>query len=305
MRYGITAEIGELIALQQYARSVRYRPEQRALRAGNHVSKRRGRGMDFAEVRHYQSGDEIRHMEWRITARMGKPHIKLYQEERERPVVLVTDFSPSMYFGSRFAFKSVIAARLTAMLAWTAAKQGDAVGGLIFAQEKHHEFSPQIREEGVLTLLKALSDYTQLYQQPILTDESRSFIEALKRLNRVVRPGSVLVIVSDFYQLDAECMGLLIRLCEHSDVLAYHICDPLELAPPKPERYAVTNGREELLLDTSNVQVAQAYQQFCEERLSMVQQQCKRLRIQYVQVTPAEDIPRLVFDTFPRSVFHG
>src|SRR3989338_6681623 len=99
MTFGITTELNELIALQRFARAVRYRPDQRAASAGNHLSKRRGRGMDFAEVRNYQAGDEIRHMEWRITARTGKPHIKLYQEERERPVVIVADFAPSMYFG--------------------------------------------------------------------------------------------------------------------------------------------------------------------------------------------------------------
>lgn len=305
MTDGITAEIGELIALRQYARSVRYRPEQRSTRAGNHLSKRRGRGMDFAEVRHYQAGDEIRHMEWRITARMGKPHIKLYQEERERPVVLITDFNPSMYFGSRYAFKSVIAARLSAMLAWTAVKQGDWVGGLFFSQTQHHEYPPRAREEGVLTLIKGLCDYTRALPEESKPPESGSLLHAIKRLSRVARPGSILILISDFYQLDAECEALLARLRDHNDVLAYHVCDPLELAPPKPQRYALTNGREEMLLDTTNRHVKDAYQQYCEERLTTIQQQLKRLGIQYVQVTPEEDIPRLVYDTFPRRAVHG
>jgi uncharacterized protein (DUF58 family) len=289
---------------------------------------------------------------------MGKPHIKLYQEERERPVVLLTDFNPSMYFGSRYAFKSVIAARLTAMLAWTAVKQGDWVGGLFFSQTQHNEYPPRAREEGVLTLLKALSDYTEaLPEQPStfgtnsnnelagrrcearsnpggvlrnsgllrasqrrpgrfdtncevhldqqIQAESRTLLHALKRLSRVARPGSIIILISDFYQLDAECEKLLARLRDHNDVLAYHVCDPLELAPPKPQRYAVTNGREEMLLDTTNRHVTNAYQQYCEDRLATIQQQLKRLRIQYVQVTPEEDIPRLVYDTFPRRAFHG
>lgn len=305
MTYGVTAELSELIALQQHARAVRYRPEQRAARAGNHLSKRRGRGMDFAEVRHYQAGDEVRHMEWRITARLGKPHIKLYQEERERPVVLLTDFNSSMYFGSRAAFKSVVAARLAAMLAWTVVKQGDWVGGLFFSQTQHHEYPPRAREEGVLTLLKALSDYSKVLPEQHKQTESRSLFHALQRLTRVARPGSILVLITDFYQLDVACEKLLARLCDHNDVLAYHVCDPLELAPPKPQRYAVTNGREEMLLDTTNRHITQAYQQYCETRLATIQQQLKRLRIQYVQVMPGDDIPRLVYDTFPRRVFHG
>jgi uncharacterized protein (DUF58 family) len=301
MTYGITAEISELIALRQYARAVSYRPEQRAARPGNHLSKRRGRGMDFAEVRHYQVGDEIRHMEWRITARMGKPHIKIYQEERERPVVLLADFNPSMYFGSRQAFKSVIAARLAAMLAWTAIKQGDWVGGLFFSATEHNEYSPRAREEGVLTLIKALSEYTS--KNPIAVPQPRSMANALRRLNRVARPGSILVLISDFYQFDNECEQLLARLRDHNDVLAYHVCDPLELAPPIPQQYVMTNGREELVLDTTDRKINQAYQQICETRIATLKQQFKRLHIQYVQVTPMEDIARLVYDTFPRRSY--
>lgn len=135
MTEGVTVQLDELIALRRYAQRVHYKPTGSAIRAGNHLSKLRGRGMDFAEARNYQAGDEIRHMEWRVTARTGRPHVKLYQEERERPVVILSDFNPSMFFGTRLAFKSVIAARLAAMLAWTAIKQGDRVGGLFFQQK--------------------------------------------------------------------------------------------------------------------------------------------------------------------------
>lgn len=302
MTFGVTTEISELIALQRFARAVRYQPDQRTARAGNHLSKRRGRGMDFAEVRNYQAGDEIRHMEWRITARTGKPHIKLYQEERERPVVLVADFNPSMFFGSRHAFKSVLAARLAAMLAWTAVKQGDCVGGIFFSANKHNEYTPRAREAGVLALISALCDYSRaLPSQP---SESKSLAHALKRLSRVTRPGSILVLISDFYQFDTECSQLLTRLRGHNDVLAYHVCDPLELAPPKPQHYAVTNGCEEILFDTTNHAVTQAYQQHCDDRINTLQQQFKRLNIPLIQLTPEDDIPRLVYDTFPRRQ-HG
>jgi uncharacterized protein (DUF58 family) len=302
MTYGVTVELKELIALQQYARAVRYRPDNRSAKSGHHVSRRRGRGMDFAEVRHYQAGDEIRHMEWRITARLGKPHIKLYQEERERPVVMLTDFNPSMYFGTRIAFKSVVAARLSAMLAWTAVKQGDWVGGLVFSATQHHEYPPRAREEGVLALIKGLSDYS--HAEPVPKSDPRSFATALKRLSRVARPGSILIIISDFYQMDSECEQWLARLRGHNDVLAYHVCDTLELTPPKPQQYAMTNGVEEVVLDTTHHLVTDAYRHYCDKRIQTLQQQLKRLQIPYVQVTPEHDIPRLVYDTFPRRI-HG
>ena len=303
MTEGVTTELTELIALRRYAQMGSYLPEGRSVRAGNHLSKVRGRGMDFSEVRNYQAGDEIRHMEWRVTARTGKPHIKLYQEERERPVVILTDFNPSMFFGTRLAFKSVVAARLSALLAWTVVKQGDCVGGLLFSASTHNEFIPRGREVGVLPFLAALSQYTQqlLPQTPkSQPEESRSLNYALQRVRRVARPGSILVLISDFYNMDNESEQQLSRLRRHNDVLAYHLCDPLEIAPPTPQQYAITDGQQEILLDTSIDAVSHAYHRYCEQRIAALKAQFQRLQIQYVQVTAESDLPLLVRQTFPR-----
>lgn len=299
MSDGVIAELPELIRLKRYAQQVTYPPEGRALQSGNHQSRLRGRGMDFAEVRNYQAGDEIRHMEWRVTARTGKPHVKLYQEERERPVIIVADFNPSMLFGTRVAFKSVIAARLASILAWTGVAQGDRVGGFVFSADQHHEFMPRTRELSVLPMLSMMSDLTR--QPPGQYWQSqRPLSEVLLRLRRVVRPGSILVLISDFYTLDESCQKHLNRLRSHNDILAYHICDPLELLAPKPQIYAVTNGQRELLWDTRQGDIAQAYEQYCHQRVAAVQEQCRQGQIQYVQVTPDLDLAQLVRQTFPR-----
>ncbi len=303
MADGVVAQLNELIDLRRHAQSVRYYPENKTTRVGNHISKLRGRGMDFAEVRNYQAGDEIRHMEWRVTARTGKPHIKIYQEERERPVVILADFNPSMIFGTRIAFKSVVAARLAAILAWTVVKQGDRVGGVFFSATEHNEFIPRSREAGVLPLLASLSHYTaqtleQREASPLLLSE------ALLRLRRVIKPGSIVILISDFYSLDIDCEKHLNRLRSHNDILAYHICDPLELAPPKPQQYAITNGQQELILNTNIHAVNMAYQHYCYQRIEQLQEQFKRLHIQYAQVTASTNLPQLVRYTFPRRS-HG
>ena len=298
---GVTADLKELIALQRHARRARYNPDAFAARAGNHLSKLRGRGMDFSETRNYQAGDEIRHMEWRVTARTGRPHVKVYQEERERPVVILTDFNPSMYFGTRVAFKSVVAARLAALLAWTAAKQGDRVGGLVFSAVTHNEFTPRSRQAGVLPLLAALSHYTQeLNPKSERMPDARSLSHALLRLRRVAKPGSIVVLISDFYNMDTHSEEYLSRLSRHNDILAYHVCDPLELAPPTPAQYAITDGQQEILLDTTLDAVRFSYQFYCEQRIATLQAQCKRLQIQYMQITALTDLPQLVRQTFPR-----
>lgn len=299
MAYGVVAELDELIDLRRYAQSLQYKPEGRALRGGGHVSPFRGRGMDFSEVRHYQAGDEIRHMEWRVTARTGRPHVKIYQEERERPVVILADFNPSMNFGTRIAFKSVVAARLAALLAWTVIKQGDRVGGLFFSANEHREFIPRGRDAAVLPMLATLSQYTK-QDKAAAEHTARSLSDALMRLHRVVRPGSIIVLISDFYTLDNEGYKHLNRLREHNDVLAYQICDPIELAPPKPQQYAITNGQQQLILDTGVTSVHAAYELYCQQRINQLAEQFKRLHIQYVQLTAATDLPTLVRQTFPR-----
>ena len=302
MTEGVIAELTELIALRRYAQMGSYSPEGRAVQGGNHLSNFRGRGMDFSEVRNYQAGDEIRHMEWRVTARTGRPHVKLYQEERERPVVLLTDFNPSMYFGTRLAFKSVVAARLASLLAWTVVKQGDRVGGLLFSAHTHNEFTPRGREAGVLPLLAALSLYTQeMLPRPFQPRPAgRSLSYALQRVRRVARPGTILVLISDFYSMDNDSEQQLSRLRRHNDVLAYHLCDPLEIAPPTPQQYAITDGQQKILLDTSIDAVSQAYRVYCEQRISTLKAQLQRLQIQYVQVTAEMDLPLVVRQTFPR-----
>ena len=304
---GVRVELAELIALQRYACSSRHRSEGRATRFGNYGSKLRGRGMDFAEVRNYQAGDEIRHMEWRVTARTGRPHVKLYQEERERPVIILGDFSPSMYFGTRVAFKSVVAARLAALVTWTAVKQGDRVGGLLVSAKTHHEFPPSGRENGILPLLAALSQYTQEGNTSFETEglPSCSLSHSLLKLRRVAKPGSLLVLIGDFYSMSADGEQHLSQLCRHNDVLAYHVCDPLELVPPKPHQYVMTNGQREVVLDTRVSNVRLAYQQYCDERMALLQAQFQRLQIQYTQVTAETDLPRLVRLTFPRRVALG
>lgn len=300
MPNGVTAELTELIAFQRFAKMFQSNPRQKIIQStGNHLSKRRGRGMDFSEVRNYQAGDEIRHMEWRVTARTGKPHIKLYQEEREQPIILVVDFSPSMFFGTQFAFKSVVAARLSAMIAWTTIKQGDWIGGLFFSAKQHNEYTPKPREKGVLPLLSALSEYT--HQKPEKYKKVDTLSKALQRLNRVARPGSIFVLISDFYGFNEECIQSLMRLRPHNDILAYHICDPLELSPPKPERYAISDGQEELLLDTTFSEISESYAQFCTERIATLKESFKRLQMPYTAVTPLDDIPRVVYTTFPRK----
>lgn len=298
MSDGISVELNELVALKRFAFMPSYRPEYKALRIGTHLSRLRGRGMDFAEVRNYQPGDELRHMEWRVTARTGKPHVKLYQEERERPAMLWVDFSESMHFGTRVAFKSVTGARLAALIAWIAIQEGDRAGGLVFTDSKHEEFQARAREKGIIPFLKALSDYSKII--PDTSHQALDLKGELERLKRVSKPGSIIILISDFYKLNENNTQQLSKLRAHNDVIAYHICDPIELKPPSPAIYAITNGQEDLILNTEINSIRHAYQNFCEQRVKRLEYLFKQLQIQYIQVTAEDDLAKLVRKTYPK-----
>lgn len=301
MNEGLVVEVAELLTLQRFVKRAFINPEGHGAHSRvDHRSRLRGRGMEFADLRPYQAGDDIRHMDWRVTARTGRPHCKVYQEERERPVVFVVDFSPSMYFGTRIAFKSVVAARLAALLAWTVDKQGDRVGALLYSADTHKELTPKLRDAGVLPFLAALSEFSKLDGRGTNGKPPIVLSEELFRLRRVIKPGSIVILISDFNQLDDECSQQLMRLRVHNDIIAYPISDALELAPPKPNRYAITNGFDSMVLDTSRSAVRQSYQAFCDKRREHFQTLFKRFNIPHKEVTAADPLLPVIKETFLR-----
>ncbi len=301
--HGTIATLPELIHLKTLVQSNACRAQSTALKMGHRSTHLRGRGMDFAEVRNYQAGDEIRHMEWRATARTGRPHIKLYEEERERPVILLTDFNPSMHFGTQHLFKSVLAARLAALLAWLASAEGDRVGGFLFSGTAYKAYPPKSRQKGVLPLLHGLSHYTQtLHNTPDVT--ARPLEDVLQQLQQVLKPGSLLILISDFYGLNDAAMPLLTRFKRHNDFVAYHIADTLERNPPKPGLYPISNGQQTGYLDLRKPAAQSAYYDALNARNTHIQSFFNRLNAAYFPLTAQSDWVSLAHQSFPRSQ-HG
>ena len=240
---GTQATIDELIKLRLRAKGLRLRGQQMATSviSGAHHSRFRGRGMDYQESRCYQPGDDIRNMDWRVTARSGKPHTKLYQEERERPVVVVIDLGPSMFFGTRNCLKSVQACRAAALLGWATINQGDRIGALIF-NGKHQELQPSGGQRGVLRLIRHLNEAGDPAKGTTNSAHADGLNHALKRLYRVARPGSLIFIISDLYNINDNTDQLLLGLRQHNDLITLQMLDPLELEPPPPGSYGITDG---------------------------------------------------------------
>ena len=223
-----------------------HRPAASAL-AGAYRSRFRGRGVDFVESRAYQPGDDIRNMDWRVTARTGKPHTKIFQEERERPVLVVLDASPSLFFGTRTRLKSVAAGHLAAAMAWAAVRRGDRVGGFLFTPGGHREIRPAGGRRGAMRLIRGLVDWLD---PELERSGAEPLSGALERVRHAARPGSLVLIISDFFNLDDACNRHLSRLRQHNDVIACQVIDPAEEQLP-PGRYPITDGRHNSMLDTT------------------------------------------------------
>jgi len=261
-----------------------------ALQAGVYRSAFRGRGIDFEEVRVYQPGDDIRTMDWRVTARTGTPHTKVYREEHERPVLFLVDQGSSMMFGTRLAFKSVVAAHAAALMAWAVLDNNDRVGGLVFRGDRHWQLRASARRTGVLALCKALSEGTLDDMND--TPEGNALNKALLRLSRITRPGSLLILISDFREADEQTAQLFARMAHHNDMAALLVHDPMEAHPPEPGRYPVTDGTRFLTLDTTPGGARDAYRSILKDRIATVSTLCRKNGAHFHTLSTGESLIR-------------
>ncbi|NQY41789.1 MAG: DUF58 domain-containing protein [Legionellales bacterium] len=262
---GTTATLSELISLEYVARTL---PELTKAKIsssqfGGHVSKLKGRGIEFDEVRVYQAGDDIRRMDWRITAKTGKPHTKLFHDERDRPVYLLIDDRKGMHFGTKVAFKSLVSRQIASIVAWATVIHGDKVGAVITNGINSIELKPYVRKAGVLPLLKHLS------KQDSESGEGE-LVDALIKLRHVSTPGSLIFIISDFVNLGKDFEKHLSRLKLHNEIVGCFIYDIFEKNPPPSGMYQVCNGKDYFTMDTSDRKFCNSYQKFFQDRLDSI-----------------------------------
>ncbi|WP_409439769.1 DUF58 domain-containing protein [Psychromonas sp. GE-S-Ul-11] len=230
---GVDVQLNELLSYKQHGKLSLSSKQLQATRqlSGNYLANIKGRGMEFAEVRHYQPGDDVRSIDWAVTARTGKAHTKLFQEEKERPVFLLVDLSDSMIFGSQFVFKSVQACHLASLLSWQAKQRNDRLGGIVFNQQEVAELKPTSRNKGLMAFLHQSQILCQ--KSAFKIPQQQSLFLQLKRLSHLVQTGSQVHLISDFSQLDEACYKLINLLRRHNQVTIWQISDPLESHLPK------------------------------------------------------------------------
>ncbi|MEX1221816.1 MAG: DUF58 domain-containing protein [Idiomarina sp.] len=261
--------------------------------SGGILSKQKGRGMEFDEVRHYQPGDDIRAIDWRVTARTGSTHTKLYREEQERPVFIVTDLSASMLFGTELLFKSVQAAHLAAALAWRAQQRGDRIGGIVGNGFNHSELKPQGRHQGVMRYIHALLDsHQQSYQhwQQRQQAPKSMLTDSLQRLSQLARPGSEIYLLSDFANVSAAELKFARALQQHCQVRAFIISDPFEHQLPAQAargQLELSDLQHQQTLNLNHAHQRQQYQAAAAEHQQQITSELQRFSIGYQQVSAA------------------
>lgn len=287
---GAYTDLAHLISYQLAARCLPLRRKNRALShlSGPYKTSIRGRGIEFEEVRLYQAGDDIRAIDWRVTARTGKPHTKQFREEREKPVMVVIDQRQNMFFGSRQAMKSVLAADLAAYICWAAFHKGDRIGGLVFNDTTHQETRPRQQRKTVLQFLRSLADFNRvLSNHP--EQKKRSLMDALKELKRLAKPGTQVFLISDFHDLSGDCSALLHDLARHCELVAIQTYDELETRMPPAGIYNATNGAEKIRFDSGDRKACTRYEQDFAEHTTHIKNLLGKFRIPLIPVSTAQD----------------
>ncbi|MEM7564900.1 MAG: DUF58 domain-containing protein [Pseudomonadota bacterium] len=280
-----------LIGLNRDARSLPLiNNSVKAQLGGGHLSSFRGRGMEFHESRPYQPGDDIRAIDWRVTARSGRTHTKIYREERERPVLVWLDLSASMFFGTRVCFKAVTASKLAALLAWSSVHHGDRLGYLIYSERQHVENRPNRGKRAALQFIQQLINHNAWEDASETEQSPQAGHSALVRLRQVTRPGSLVVMISDFRFIDDAGRTQLVELARHNDVVMLHTYDAFERYLPESGRYRVMDNRRSMEIDTANETFRRNYQKRYLRHQAYLQRLSDELGVFLIDIATDDDM---------------
>jgi uncharacterized protein (DUF58 family) len=289
--HNIYADLKQLIRLQYKARGFSFLPRQpvHSLLSGRHSSRLRGRGLNFEELRHYRPGDDIRNMDWKVTRRLGKPHVRVYSEERERSILLVVDQRSSMFFGSSRAMKSVAIAELAALAGLRGLASGDKVGALIFSDNDISEIRPQRSRRQIVRILHQVTDFNhrlKVGDKPNLAQLNT----VLSKVHSLCGHDTLICLLTDLSGADEKTDQLISRLAQHNDVLVGLVYDALENHLPKGGKLVVTDGELQLEVDAGDHKLRQRYEAEFDQRLTSARNFLQRRGVPILPINTDEDV---------------
>lgn len=289
----VYASLPQLMALEQRSRGLSFLSRQplSSILSGAHASRLRGRGLSFDELRNYTPGDDLRHLDARATLRYGKPFVRTFTEERDRPTLLLVDQRMSMYFGSSRSFKSVTAAELASLSAWIAFHAGDRVGGIVFGDDKIEYIRPQRSRAGIQALCAAVIKANHaLHATRLETEQQNQLDTVLQHCLASAGHDHLICLISDFAGAGAQTLQLLRQLSTHNDVIAMQVYDPIALQLPDKGRITITQGTVQRELQVGSKQVQQPLGEFLTGRLRDVAELLRRSQVPLMMISTGEEV---------------
>ncbi|MTH77059.1 DUF58 domain-containing protein [Paracoccus aestuariivivens] len=287
----ISVDLSHLRRLEAQAKRISFMPRQPSgsVLNGRHASRLRGRGLNFEELRDYLPSDDIRSIDWKVTARTGTPHVRVYTEERDRPTLIVVDQRMSMFFGSVLNMKSVTAAECAALAAFRIFDQGDRVGGIVFGDEMLAEIRPARSRHALTAFLTALADANGLLHADAPSVEPIAMNRVLESVARLAPRNHLVLIFSDFDIVDETTERLIAGLSRRNDLVLGLVSDPYSDDMPREQRIVVSDGTLQAEINTGDQQTHRSLREFAKGRLASILDWQRRFGIPVLPLSAAED----------------
>ncbi|MDW4497362.1 DUF58 domain-containing protein [Sulfitobacter sp. D35] len=287
----IRLTLPHLRALEAQARRISFLPRQpaRSILNGRHASRLRGRGLNFEELRDYLPNDDIRTIDWKVTARTGTPHVRVYTEERDRPTLIVVDQRMSMFFGSVLNMKAVTAGECAALAAHRILDQGDRVGGIVFGDETIAEIRPARSRRALTTFLTALAEANALLAADAPPATPMPMNRVLESVARIAPRNHLVLIFSDFDEVDATTHRLVAGLARRNDLVIGLVSDPFADDLPPDARFVVSDGALQAEIDTGDRATHRSLADMAQGRLAAILDWQRSLGVPVLPLTTAED----------------
>lgn len=288
----IFVSLQQLLKMEHYARNFSFLANKQRVRSilgGKHASKLRGRGLDFEEVRNYVAGDDIRNIDWKVTARTQKTQTRIYSEEKEKPALIVVDQSASMFFGSRKRTKSVVAAELAALAAFRVLKEGDRVGGVVFADKGLDIIYPKRDRRNILRFLEKLVERNRELGEHSPLQYEDEIKEAMGRIRNIVTHDFLIIIISDFHRYSPGVIKFIAALAHHNDVILAKVYDPMEEELPAMKMVAGDKDKQ-LVVDGSNSRLKKKFDKGYKQELDDFEAEMKKHRVPVFMVNTTEPV---------------
>lgn len=299
----VFTSLEELLKMEGVSRHFSLRAKRQkvsSILGGKHASKLRGRGLDFEEVRLYSKGDDIRNIDWKVTARTKETHTRVFSEEKEKPALIIVDQTKSMFFGSQVRTKSVVAAELAATLAFQVLKQGDRVGGVVFADEGTDIIFPKRDRKNILRFLEKIVKRNRELSHSKPVDLEPSLKDVMAKVRNIVTHDFLVVIISDFHRYSPEVIKYTKQLAQHNDVMLVKVADPMERIIPN-EKFVAANAQHQVSVDGGKKYIRQKFEEGFDADFQDFQTDLKKHRIPVFMLNTIDSLEDQIKEHFKKT----